>query len=501
MRRLAIPFGLVLAFAAFLACSSDDEAAPSTPSDDGGGATTDATPEPDGGGDGGLAPPTVFMKSGTRLAIESMRVDGLAFFRRFVDKKLGTPCELRPTGDASAVCVPISAALVYSDPACTAKAALRVTCNPEVKYAVDAKYTCNVASNVVVYPLGAATAGTTFYEGADCSSAPVSAGDLLSLGAPIPQSELVSFTLKLESATPELQRARWVGSDGSELVDAIRLADTTRDAGCQAAYIGLPDAGGGTRCLPPRRAVHRGGGGDGPFSEATCTAPLADYGSTDTCGPPQIALQRRAAPDAGAGSCAPTVFFTAHALGASAPDAFTKAGVACNPESATASRTFWSIGAELSGASYPELVQTVFGTTRVRTQALASKGVQLFQGGAFDTVHGVACSAMKLGAGTYCVNEVPDPYDLFEDAACTKPIVLGSSCGSGPQAATIRQPRADGCGDEVTEVHSVTPLAITEVYRKDGATCTAEPLQSVAYAVGPVVDPATIFPKVDIVTE
>lgn len=471
----------------------------SPPSDAGAFETPDSS-GPAEQSDAEVAPSPILFKSGSRLKIEQMRVDGESYFRRFVDTKLNTPCELVRTSETTALCVPLSAPTVYTNAACTELGALAVKCNPAIKYAVTFTNECGYTKNVVTYPLGAAVAGTTFYEKkTTCEGAPASEGDILSLGAPVPESELVTFNAQTERASAELGRTRWVASDGTEWVDAVAIVDLARAKPCQGAPLGLNS--NTSRCVPSRRAVHRGGG-DGPFTDDTCTTPVASFGFTSACFTPDIALVRTKNPDAGACNA---FYFALAEVGSEVTSSHVLQGT-CVPNTSTTGST-WSVGPSIPDTSYPTMEQSNFGAGRVRARAFGSNGVRLTNGGAFDTVAGGGCYEQKIGDRHYCVTAVgAADTNTFADASCTTPVLIGATTCSGPeppqpQAALLSVDTADGCGTEVSEVHAVTLIAATQLYRKNGALCEAEAFSGKAYAVGAIVDPASLFPEVTIVTE
>ncbi len=496
------------AIAAFAACSSDDDAGARPGDDAGTPPTPDAQPPTDAGPPDASSAPPVFFKSGSRLAIEAVRAaDGQKFFRRFFDKQLGTPCDLFRTSTTTALCVPPSASLVYADATCTTRAAIAPSaCSKGVKYVAEYAYECGAIKSVVVSPLGTALPGTTYYDKSPtCTPNAASPGEILSVGAPLAANALVSFTLQTEPGSAELGRQRWVGSDGTEQVDEGELFDVKKNQPCQGASVGLASIGGAaTRCIPRRIAVHRGGG-DGPFTDATCTTPAADYGLSSACPTPQVALERALRPDSG--TCTNNFYFALHDVGAQVTTRYLSQGANCNPDTST-SRSAWVLGAALPEATFPAVAITDFGAGRVRARGLASNGTRLSNGTLFDTVAGAACSEQKVGNAYYCVaGTVSADTDLFSDAACTMPIVLGpTSCTAyqppQPYAAVRTALDANGCDSVITEMHPLTPVpGLAQIYRKNGALCEVEAFSGKALAVGPVVDASTLFETVTLVTE
>jgi hypothetical protein len=497
----ALPFAL----AALYACSSDDPAPvdpPGTPD----GAAPDAPTGTEAGAPDASAPPAAMFKSGTRIKIESLHADGRAFVRELTDTQLGVTCSLSPTGDGTkAVCLPEVSVVGFSDASCTTPLAVRYACDARIKYAISSDTSsCGQLDNIKLYKIGQAMAGSQFFrkDGAACVAATAAEGALYAVDPPVTDSALVSFAQKPEPATPELQRLRWVGTDGTELVVQDLLIDTAKAKPCGFAKLGVVSAGGGFRCVPRRRAIYRTG--EGPFSDSNCTAPAAAYALDLACAQPEIVVRRYTVADAGA--CDPSSALTTHAVGAQvATSGFESFGTpTCSPAQTPASVTYWALGAEVDPSQYPLGAAQKLGTGRLREDALVAGGVQLLPGSAYDSTRNTSCTAFKIGADWYCVGGTRnnDTELSYEDAACTKRVAIGGGACSRPQAVVTRVTRADGCESDVTEIRAVspTPLAITQTYTKNGASCDG-PFAlngNLAYAIGDAAPADTLFPKLTV---
>lgn len=497
-RLLVIP----VALAALYACSSDDPA-PATPPTESDGSAPDAPTGTEAGAPDAIAPPAAMFKSGTRIKIESVHADGRAFVRELTDTQLGVPCSFTTTGDGTkGVCLPEVSVLGFSDATCSTPLAVRYACDTRIKYALSSDTSsCGRLDNIKLYKIGQPMAGSQFFrkEGAACVAATAAEGALHAVDAPVTDSALVSFAPKPEVATPELQRVRWVGTDGTELVVSDQLVDTATAKSCTFTRLGT---GSGFRCVPRRRAIYRTG--EGPFSDGNCTTPAAAYAVDLACAQPEVVMRRY--PVADAGACEPASTFTTHAVGAQvATSGFESSGTpTCSPSTTPPSVTYWTLGAEIDESRYPRGTLEKLGTGRLRESALVAGGVQLVPGSGYDTARDTSCTPFQIGADWYCVggSRNNDTELSYEDAACTKRVAIGGGACSRPQAVVTRVTRADGCGSDVTEVRAVspTPLAITQTYTKNGAACDG-PFAlngNLAYAIGDAAPADTLFPKLTV---
>lgn len=520
--RLASAFGLTSAFLFVLvsACSSsgtDDDGSPPPGSDtdastSGDGAADDAGPGE--GGPGGGGDDVTFFKSGTRLKIESFRVDDNAFFRTFVDTALGQPCTLRTIGDGdSALCVPETTSVAYADADCTTLVAR--THGETARYAMPYTETnaCGLPKDdVTIYPIEEVIPTATVYlrDGADCLEVLAVEDSIHRLGAPLSGASggLAKLTARREPASATLERVRWVSNDGAELVASSHYVDVATARACSALEVGPPGTAGGRRCVPAKQAVHMGPGNfgvGGPFTDAACTTPAGRSPSVAACSTPEIVLRHHAlTPPVG---CTQG-YFTLAAVGAPIGGPYTGRPGSCSPFSPPGTSA-WAVGTDVPMTNFPALENALVGAGRVRAHVTRSDGVSLARGGAFDTSANAACTPTRIGTEWFCTTTFdPTPWcpSTYADGACTTPIVLRRHCDAVPQAVVLGNDLGGGfCeGPSPIAIRSVerTALGITQYYLKDGDACQGPlAIDGFAYTVGPVVAPSTLFARGTLVTE
>ncbi|MBX3214030.1 MAG: hypothetical protein KF850_18490 [Labilithrix sp.] len=517
--RLIVSFGVasVLVLGALVACSSGEEggaAPPGADADAGGGGGGDAAASDAPSGEGGPGAGDVrFFESGTRVKVQSFRVDEGEYFRTFIDTDLGEPCTLRAIGDGStAVCLPATASIAYSDPSCTTLVG-KVSGEP-AGYAIGPTETdaCGIAKDITLYPIGAAIDTALIYvrDGADCLEQLADGGTVRALGAPLTVASggIATFVAKREPASSALERVRWVSSDGAAVVVSSPYVDVGAQRECSATDVGAPGATGRRRCVPAKQAIHMGPalpGTGGPFTDGTCATPAARTALAPACAAPDIVLRRRTVvPAVG---CAES-YFTLAEVGSQITGTYS--GSPGNCTTFTPPRTtMWSLGAEIPITTFPEIEDVLVGVGRVRAKIARSNGSTLSQVGAFDTAADALCSPTKIGDEWFCTSTFdPSPWCGFDyaDSACTTPILLRNACDVRPQAVVLGTDQGGGfcAGPGAAEVRPVlpAPLALTQYYVKDGEVCHG-PLDvpSRAYGIGDATPPASVFSKVTFAIE
>lgn len=463
------------------------------------------TPPPDGGG--GVADPTLFYRSGSRLRARVIQGDGLPVFETFVDTQKNLDCDFRETADGALRCLPSQVTGVgFLDDQCTMPAAVVDDCTAGFGFAqVDERTSgCGVTIRAAeLRPIEASLPAAPYWDkqaDGQCVMQTLGPGQQLrGVGAPVPLTDFVAGHTVDEAPIASLRRRRVVGDDGSELA-LPELTDAARDAPCQADRLAPPDTPLSIPttlyCAP--EAVAYADAQYGPFTDASCTELAASDARPASC-PAPVAVMRYDAPKNR--NCAAAYGHQLFELGAPLSAPYRLAGASCMP--AGGSATTYDIGPAFDLLSLPAMERGPLGTGRVRPFAVTAAGVQLDHGDLWDDTAQATCTAQPFDDGKlYCVPAgtiTNPPLNFYKDAGCTQPILVVLDMGCAPPPYVVTGNLTCNGGAYASMVQPVgAALAITEYYQDNGG-CSPTPTPlgtSFAFDLSPAVAVSTVFAEV-----
>jgi len=334
-----------------------------------------------------------------------------------------------------------------------------------------------------------------------------------------PSSDWVQFQPELKKVTDRLGVAYLNGSDGSRVLDGLRLLPENK--ACQeetadgATVSTPPPAGAGSvRCLPSNMTALDAS----YFTDGTCRTSVA---AMLACNPPD--LVRGYAPeipiDAAVPICRPSagiapaplfrpvlVPSSAVYVGYGQADG----GMSCTP-TPYGGFQYYAAGAPVPMEEFPVVTLGPKGSGRFQPIVTSSEGRTLYTHAnlLYDTETASVCQPEQLpGDGrTICIPDsvaVTGPSDYsgpFADPACTKHLVgFEPDCGQPvPVAVQVLLPNGS-CGAvtfrQIVGVHAAPTYVFEQSGPPDlqGLCGPAPPGSSVAYDIGGEVDPASLFP-------
>lgn len=485
---------LLLLFSSFFglpSCSSDDPAG-AAPAPDG-GAPDVAAPGQDASGDAadGAAKTPGTPRRGSRLAPRFRETaDGYSQFSAIVDTKLAdATCQAINAADGVLRCLPSDApdgsGTLFADAACTQHlAAQPAACAAKPAFAlglVDGTTGCG--ARFAVHEIGAAHAGAVYEDqGGTCVAVTADPAKTYYLvGAERPAADFVKLTSGTEAIAGGVGVSVVDGEDGSHFPQGM-LIDVARKSGCTR----LVAADAKDRCVPLGSATVAS------FTDSACTKPAALV--TETCDPLLAPSTAQGADPSNDGRV------HVYELGAKRATNETyngEPGSCIGP--AVVGQDVYDVGAEIPAASFPELVETKGGGTRIEAKLLTAGGVVLPRSyGTTDTQLGGACAVMRAGDGKLrCLPETQ--VRVFSDDQCTVPIVVTSTAAApahvlAPDASCPRRFPVLSVGAEIT------PAPAT-MYTNFGGPCVSSAIQPTqhVFAAGPEVAPSTFVEMLEVV--
>jgi hypothetical protein len=413
--------------------------------------------------------------SGTRLELQRYRFDDgaeLATADELYDRELHARCAPGRWSDGTVRCIPAVEDAVYTDAACTMLAGRALA------IAKPALFLAYETTGAGVRPARLFRAGAAidpvaeYYEMKDGACT----GPL-----PSPADPIEYFAVGDDLGGEALVAIRDVDAGEGRLAVQVRESDDgaripfgLRDRDLGAACTPSRDDGGGIVCAPAGAAPA------GTFRDPACTAPVVIVAAGESV--PAIAAVVR---DSGCTG------YRIVAGGLAGGPLYRRAGDACAPMPAPPGARLFAVGAELSLAELPRVLEEVPGR-RLQRVILEAGELRIADDRLFDTATRADCRHRLVGDVTRCIPE----------AVATARTLYAPGCGIAISVAELPRRTCEPVAFATApagvdfEIRAIGDRAPDALFRLENGQCLpnpgsgSSPSETSLRTLGPPIDPS-----------